>query len=493
MISIKNNFIILFLLIFSNTFSQDKLYKITEPLKIPRQMYGTVILGDYIYIIGGNIQGQGDNPEGYVTSVEKAKINPDGTLGKWEATTSLPRNRCYINNSTLALNDIVYVVMGTEGVGGTAAKTIFWTKPRADGNLEPWRESIPYPGPGLKLVTAVTTPGYLNVIGGKDTEKKIYSDVWSAKIGADGSVIGWERGNPIPIPLFFHCSAVAGGRVWCWGGLLNDSMVLNNKVFVAPILSSGKIGEWTFSGSTLPSPLYTAAVSVSGNYLLTFCPRYNPNLFTSDIWYAQVLPTGLTEWKKITTDISTKLYIGVATDYRRGYVYIPGGRINQDENPNSLDGRVYYFKLSGQQVTDVKTDSTNTENSFSQSGGNENLSYTQQNTKSIASPPGFYNYEQARQIAQTKKIPMVLYFYTHKASKCIEQTSILQKYNPLNYSNKIIFAEANAIYLPQIAQQYGVFRIPCWIFFDSTGNVKFRQQGVLQIAQLENYLQQITQ
>lgn len=96
--------------------AQDKIYKTTTPLQVPRQMYGTVVLGNYLYVIGGNIQGKGEDPEGYVITVEKAHINPDGSLGQWEQTRPLPSNRSYIHNSTLALNDIVYILQNFNGL-----------------------------------------------------------------------------------------------------------------------------------------------------------------------------------------------------------------------------------------------------------------------------------------------------------------------------------------------------------------------------------------
>lgn len=59
-------------------------YYQTTPIPDPRQMYGTAVLGDYLYVIGGN------NKNGYLNTVLKASIMPDGTLGKWTFTTPLP-------------------------------------------------------------------------------------------------------------------------------------------------------------------------------------------------------------------------------------------------------------------------------------------------------------------------------------------------------------------------------------------------------------------
>jgi hypothetical protein len=491
---VRNLFIfMIFILCLPGLYSAQKLYKVSEPLPVPRQMYGTVILGDYLYVIGGNIQGKGDDPEGYVTTVEMAHINQDGSIGNWERTTPLPTNRCYISNSTLALNDMVYIVMGTNGRSGSPTKTIYWTRPLANGHLEPWRESSSYPGPGLGFVTAISTPGYINVIGGKDTSNVIHREVWSAKIGPDGSILGWEESHPIPIPLYFHCSAVAGGRVWVWGGIKDRQTVArNNQVFAAPILSSGKIGKFTSGGSTLPRAFYHAAVTVSGQYILTFCPKYTPSEYSNDIWYAKVNPSGgLSQWFKIPTDISVKLYRGVATDYRRNYVYIPGGRINHEEDENSLDGRVYYFKLADSEDSGTRTETATYTTQHTPASGDEHLSYVQQSLQMTSAFPGFLPFERVRHIDKFQNKPQVLYFYTDKAKRCLRQAQILQSFDANKYGGMVVFSEVKVKSFPQISQQYGVFRVPYWIFFDGSGVERYKESKVFSNQELDTHIRKI--
>ena len=479
----------MFLLSASLLCAQEKLYNITEPLPIPRQMYGTAVLGNYLYVIGGNIRGKGNKyTEEYVLTVEKAYINPDGTLQKWTQTTPLPANRSYIHNSTLALNDIVYVVMGVDGQKNMATKTIFWTRPRIDGHLEPWRESPPYPGPGIKLSTAVATPGYIHVLGGKDMNNDPVSEAWCAKVGSEGSILGWEKGAPLPITLYFHCSAIAGGRVWVWGGLKDNKMTLNKQIFSAQILSSGKIGKWTLCPIPLKMPFFHAAATVSGPNLMSFGPRYSSEFYSNDIWFASVRPDGLSEWQKISNDISPRLYIGIATDYRRGHVYLPGGLINREGNEPSLNGKVYFLKLATSSQEDVQTDSAIPDFKNESASGEAQLSYIRQNLITASSFPGFLPYEQGRQTAQSQLKPLALYFYTEQAPQCIKQDQILQDYNAARYQGKVIFTEINTTDFPQISQQYGVFRVPCWIFFDKSGVEKFRDKGILPAQKLDQYI-----
>lgn len=491
-------FLMLFIFLISyEIYSQQQFYKLIAQLPGPRQMYGSVVLGDYIYLIGGNTQGKGDSPEGYSTDVEKALINPNGTLGRWEKTTQLISSRSYINNTTIALNDVVYVVAGYDGRVDKKTNSIYWTRPLPNGHLEKWRESPAYPGKGISCSAAVATPGYLNLIGGNDESGQVSNLVWSAKVAPDGSITGWEQGNSLPVPLWFHCAGVAGGKVWVWGGLTaNDNNATNKIVYSAPILSSGKIGPWAASGSILPQPFYSASSTVSGSFLLTFCPRYTAGIFSNDIWYANATSQGLTQWQKVSTEITSKLFVGVATDYRRGFVYIPGGRIDQKEEETSLDKNVYFFALSKREQSDAKSDATITVDVSRKPTGAEHLSYVQQvqQTKNtVSNLPGFIPYEQARQFSTLQRIPMVVYLYSNKANKCIEQNQLMQNFNTSIYNKRVIFAEIDTVQFPQFAQQQGVFKIPCWIFFDSYGKEKFRNIGLLQLNELDIKIRQIIQ
>jgi len=458
----------------------ESLFKITTALPAPRQMYGAVVLGDYLYVVGGNNQAVGDDPEGYVKSVMKALVNPDGTLGPWQETTPLPENRSYISNSTLAMNDIVYVVMGKDGQKNLPTKTIYWTRPLPNGHLEPWRESAPYPGEGLQMVTAVATPGYINIIGGLDINKAVRPEVWSARIGADGAIEGWEQGPALPIGLYFHASGVAGGRVWVWAGYQSYGAGLNEKVYSAPVLSAGKIGSWGAGASTLPKPFYNPAAAVSGNFLLTFCPRYTREDYSSEVWFAQVYEGGaIGPWQSLVTGMDAKLYTAVATDYRRNFVYMPGGRIYPGEDENCLDPRVYYFQLANQ-ATDTVAEAP----ASAGASGEQNLSYTR-NDQTAGAFPGFLPYQRGRETAQSKAFPQLLYFHSNAAAKCLQQAQIINTFNTASFPG-VIFAEAGIKDYPQIAQQYGVFRVPCWIMFNRRGDEVGRRFEILDAAGIQN-------
>jgi len=469
-------------LIFATLRAQEKFYKEATPLPSPRQMHGAVVLGDYLYVLGGN------HPvSGYQKNVFKAPILSDGNLGQWSETTPLPYQKCYIENSTLVLNDIVYVLGGYDPLNKTCPNSILWTRPGPGGNLEPWRSSISHPGSGVHCTVAVATPGYLHLIGGIQANEMVSELVWSARISPDGTVTAWEKSYPLPTKLWYHCGAVAGGNVWIWGGLpTRKDNVVSDKIFYAAILSSGKLGPWKTYTTPLPVGFYASSSTVSGEYLISFCPRYAGREASNDIWFATVKQNKLSAWKRQQTDLPARMYIGLATDYRKGCVYIPGGR-KTDKDKNLVNQNVFFFKLLHHAPRKAGTDAAQTVETGMMAHANK-YSYMQPTTQSSEAIPGFISTEQSR---QASGIPILLYIHTKKAINCKKQNGILRNFNTSQYAGKIIFAELDTLKYPQIAQQYGIFQVPCWVYFDRNGNLVDRKFGIIPLDELGNIVRQI--
>ena len=455
-------------------FSQPA-YQTTTPMTFPRQMYGSVVLGNYLYLIGGNEPGKG-----YINSVQMARITDTGALGSWQNTSPLPRSLSYIENSTLALNDMLYIVAGLDGVSNTCMNAIQWARPKADGHLEGWRESPSYPGAGVHCTAAVATPGYIHLIAGLKSDNTPEKAVWTARVAANGSILGWEPGPTFPITLFYHNAGVAGGHVWVWGGLkVKDNMSVNTSIYCAPILSSGKLGPWAVSPATLPTGFYAAAGTVSGSYLFSFCPRYSGGGVnaSSDIWYAEVTQSGISPWIRETTDLKGKLYLGLATDYRRSIVYIPGGRVSFADK-TAVDTSVRFFQLNRQATADARTDAAQTLDRNYSASGDTHLSFSAANNQPSVFP-GFVSLNQALEQQAVARRPMVIYFHQERALLCQQQGEILKHADLSRYVGRVIFAEVNMLQYPQTGQQYGVFRVPTWLFYDAAGNRNLLEDGVI--------------
>ncbi|MBN1900266.1 hypothetical protein JW926_02940 [Candidatus Sumerlaeota bacterium] len=480
------SFLVLFLIHLHIALPQQSYFLTTTSHGKNWQMYGAGVCGNYLYIAGGNM------PDfGYIRRVEKARINPDGSLGAWEETASLPHNRCYIDNSTIVLNDIIYIVGGYDGVGDKKYSSILWAKPGAEGHLEKWNESVPYTGEPVNCAVAFATPGFIYLAGGRTDFPKPTVNVWRATVKDDGEISGWDKGPPLPEPLWYHSGGVAGGRAWIWGGLTTlERTLINNKVFWAPILGSGEIGEWSVSEVSLPQGLFSSPSTVSGSYLISFCPRYSGAVISGDAWYAQANPEGLTGWVKASLNIPASLYIGLATDYRRGTVYIPGGRVSREQ---IFDSKTYYLKLYGFKQMDSSSITTPDFYIASEdpASTDKNLSYMLQTAETKGAFPGFLPYAQARQSSTSQKKPMVLYAHSQRALEVKSQNELLANFNAAKWGERVIFGEFDISQFPQNAQQLGIFKVPCWTFFDRSAQIKRQEYSLLKLSELEAYVEEI--
>jgi hypothetical protein len=487
----------------------QSLYKETTPLPEIRQMHGAAVLGDYLYVFGGN-----KNPEGYTQSVNKAPINPDGSLGEWSDTTPLPSRRSYIPNSTLALNDIVYIVGGLDGATEKKFNTAIWSRPMADGNLEPWQESPPFGPHGLSNLTVVSTQGFLHVLGGFTEAQIATATVFSGVVSPSGGIVTWEAGPAMPAPLWFHNAAALGGRVWVWGGLYSDDRSsASSQVYSSPILSSGRIGPWRQEPVALPVPFYSAASATAGSYIISFCPRRLPNEPTDELWFTTVSPEGLNPWQCFSSRLPVRLYIAAAPDYRRGNVYVTAGRTSS-LRAEDVEKRVFYFQLApharmadtagapaqgptpapgtapGSAATAtaqaaLPTPETPPWGSGVAQPGVAKFTYMSQSSLPQGAVKGFLSYEDARKLATSAPTrPLVLYFHLQTSRPCIQQLEQLNDPQFAALTEQAAFAWIDIREWPQMAQQLGVFRAPTWIFYDIRGIDRGRPSQVLSVPQI---------
>ncbi len=458
-------------------------YYKTTPLPEPRQMYGTAVLGDYLYILGGYTDEKGFNKD-----VLKAQIYPNGTIGQWSYTTPMPQPRSYIGNTTMVLHDVLYVVTGWDESINKHKQTMLWTRPRPDGELNPWNESPPFPGEGTDNSVVVSTPGHIHLIGGLTDKNLPTNKVWSAIIDDHGDFVKWEPAESLPVTLWFHNAGVVAGKVYVWSGAINATKTqLNHTIYSAPILADGRLGKWRSEPFTISRPFLRAACTASGPYLLSFCPSYADTVQSNDIWFAEVSDKGLSPWQKLTTNLPMKVYVGIATDFRREVVFLPGGRI-QRLVEGALTPEVYYFRLAKKAVEQPNLEFVKTLLIADDSINAPHLSYVHLRDMPKEATEGFMPYELARQKSLQTRKPLVVYFHSPKALPCEQQHRILREFKFTSYQDTIILGWVDTTLFPQLIQQLGVFRVPSWIYFDANGNEIKRKNGVLNEQELQSWL-----
>lgn len=478
----------------------------TRPMPSGRAFHGTAVMGDFLYVFGGRISDQSaEGGERDSTSVLYAPIGADGQLGQWGSTTPLPGPRFYIANSTLVMNDVVYIVGGaSQGMGGDRFNTAIWSRPLPNGTLTPWQESAPF-GEPLSSHVAVTTPGHLHIIGGQVTGSEISNRVWTNQIYADGSLSQWTEGPALPVPLWFHQTGVAGGRVYVWGGLMVPQAEGINPipaVLSAPIMSTGRLGPWRREPVNLPQGLYSGSSTVAGNFLMTFVPRGPDTQVSRTAYYSQVMPGGrLTNWASRAANIQNAVYHSVAPDYRRGSIYITGGRtgVRTAGVSQPLTDNVNYFTLSPAARQEAERSwlaavraHENTVSAAPAPGERTTvLTYVADRELHEGAIEGFQTVTEARRRADRERIPLIMYFNLRDAPPCIEQNEKIDTPDFKRLTEVAAFAWIDSSEYPQLVQQMAVYRVPTWIFYDAAGQERYRQVGILDHRQIANALVQM--
>lgn len=166
-----------------------------------------------LYLIGGH------STSGPVNTVQIADINPTGTLGAWATSTALPSN--VYGHGAAIYNDRIYVLGGSNSVGGAPSTDVHYSKINADGTLNNWVQTTSLPqgrftGGGTM---AAVWGAYIYVSSGCSTVNAsgyctgVHSNIQLASINADGSLDSWNTvGTALDERL--------GGNLIAWRGHL---------------------------------------------------------------------------------------------------------------------------------------------------------------------------------------------------------------------------------------------------------------------------------
>lgn len=149
-----------------------------------------------MYITGG----QTNASAGGVTTVEMADILPNGTLSSWTTTgmQALPDVRH--GHSIHIYNDVMYLIGGNSN--GTLRNTVYYSKLNNDGTMNPWTATSNFTTARSSFGGSMTAlwGGYLYLAGGCSALSGSYcstiaSDVQLASINSDGSLAPWNSIN----------------------------------------------------------------------------------------------------------------------------------------------------------------------------------------------------------------------------------------------------------------------------------------------------------
>jgi Kelch motif len=236
-------------------------------LPSPRPGHTAVVIRNFLYVLGGGTGGGG-----FPTSIERAVINNDGSLGPFTTVLGVTLNQGRMGHVSVVLGDFLYVIGGFCSLGAVGRMcSVERATITPNGTLGAF---VTVPGVGLttgrNLFTALVTSSYVYVMGGASDAGELAS-VERASIGGDGELgtfITISSGTLL-VPRISPANVVIGNALYVIGGRNNTATVTTMER--ATINADGSLSALTtvlgFAPAT-PRASHTATAIADSLYLI---------------------------------------------------------------------------------------------------------------------------------------------------------------------------------------------------------------------------------
>ncbi|UCH33693.1 MAG: Ig-like domain-containing protein [Armatimonadota bacterium] len=227
----------------------------TTALPVARAYACAAATDTYVYFIGGESAG---SPS---AAVYRAAINPDGSLGAWSATSSLPGPRS--KAALIVAGEYLVLSGGYNGYGPTF--DVYYAHINANGSLGAWQSTTDLPVL-LQSHAMAATAGRAYVLGGDAGRGGVRDDVYHAQINGNGTLGAWTATTSIPAAMTGHAAFGSDGYVAVVGGLAGGSY--RSHIHVAKADGGGALGAWS-TPSALPLPIANHGAALGRGYIFT--------------------------------------------------------------------------------------------------------------------------------------------------------------------------------------------------------------------------------
>lgn len=242
---------------FAQLFHQEqggvRAWSSNDPLNSARTGHAMARAGSWLYVTGG--RDVNDAPTNNVqVAFEQTTFLPANstfTTARSNHSSFVYRGRLYVaggqNAANAPLNDIQVATIGASGSLPSTFTTLSAT--------------LPTPRYGAQMLVHNDR---LYVIGGFNTAR--LNDVWYANFDSSGNLGPWTSTSSFITARWGHSAAIIGNFLYVVGG--SGASGIRSDVQVAPILSSGALGTFTFT-STMNQARTLLGVAVWNDMLVT--------------------------------------------------------------------------------------------------------------------------------------------------------------------------------------------------------------------------------
>ena len=228
----------------------------------PRRALAATATHGYLYVVGGvDAQGQ------YVRPVEYARILADGRLGTWQETSPLLKGRFYL--ASISHGGYLYALGGGGGELGddnTPLASVERAKINPDGSLQNWQHHsyLSTPRRGLK---ASVVNNRLYAIGGYNGQ--FLKSIEHLDLDESDHTDAWQLDpEQAKIDRYIHAAATMGNRLFLLGGHVEKGGPMSYGDVESSIIgANGWLEPWQIAETHLLTPRFIASAFALGKHL----------------------------------------------------------------------------------------------------------------------------------------------------------------------------------------------------------------------------------
>lgn len=285
----------------------------------------------YLYLTGGIM---GDT---YHNTTQYASVNADGTLGIWRNTGNITSPRAHGGIATH--QGRIYMIGGTSGSDGSnTVDTTEFTTLRPPGYTTPYTATTSYTTARARFASTVYN-GFLYVSGGfnNDAMSAVTNTTRYAALNANGTTGTWQTGTALPVSRYGHGMVAYNDYMYLLGGFTTGGVV--NTVHYAVINADGSLGAWTAAANNFTTARHSHGSVVHNGYLYVVGGA-DASAYYATVEYATIQSGGnVGAWSATTSMPIARSELGVVVV--NGYIYSMGGR-----DAGTLTSAVNYAPLN---------------------------------------------------------------------------------------------------------------------------------------------------
>ena len=214
---------------------QDSPWQEVGQLPTPLESHQMLMLGDFVYVIGGWNETKGIHEDVFFTS-----LMPDGTFGGWQETAA-PLPLKLQHHMVTIYDGAIYVFGGDNGFwdGSEVTRRILRAVPNDEGDITEWVDVGELPEP-LTIHAVTSLDDQIYIVGGSNTFRPdnttVIDKIFTATIAADGTVGEFQELAPFPIPIGWVTATTVDNQIFAVSGTaqFRPSQLLD-QVWVADI------------------------------------------------------------------------------------------------------------------------------------------------------------------------------------------------------------------------------------------------------------------